>query len=113
MQAETSPVNAPLSCRATSWAPHWAPVSPSQVAAWLMAVCFQGLDDEETAKWLEARCFDPEAARELADLGAIANLVEYPAVPQGGGDGRQRLGSRLREDVGRQSDPPAEQRPAN
>ncbi len=27
-----------------------------------------GFDDEETAKWLEARCFDPEAARDLADL---------------------------------------------
>ena len=24
-----------------------------------------GFDDEQTAKWLEARCFDPEAAREL------------------------------------------------
>ena len=27
-----------------------------------------GFDDEQTAKWLEARCFDPEAARELHDL---------------------------------------------
>ena len=27
-----------------------------------------GFDDEETAKWLEARCFDPAAARELAEL---------------------------------------------
>lgn len=27
-----------------------------------------GFDDEETAKWLEARCFDPESAREMADL---------------------------------------------
>lgn len=27
-----------------------------------------GFDDEQTAQWLEARCFDPEAARELADL---------------------------------------------
>jgi len=27
-----------------------------------------GFDDEETAKWLEARCFDPASARELADL---------------------------------------------
>lgn len=26
-------------------------------------------DDEETAKWLDARCFDPESARALADLG--------------------------------------------
>jgi len=27
-----------------------------------------GFDDEQTAKWLEARCFDPDSARELADL---------------------------------------------
>ena len=27
-----------------------------------------GFDDEETAKWLDARCFDPEAAAALADL---------------------------------------------
>ena len=27
-----------------------------------------GFDDDETAKWLDARCFDPQAARELADL---------------------------------------------
>ncbi len=27
-----------------------------------------GFDDEQTAKWLEARCFDPDAARELDDL---------------------------------------------
>ncbi len=28
-----------------------------------------GFDDEMTARWLEARCFDPAAARALADLG--------------------------------------------
>jgi hypothetical protein len=28
-----------------------------------------GFDDEQTAKWLAARCFDPEVARELDDLG--------------------------------------------
>ena len=28
-----------------------------------------GFDDEQTAKWLEARCFDPLAARDLADVG--------------------------------------------
>jgi hypothetical protein len=27
-----------------------------------------GFDDEQTARWLEARCFDPDAARELDDL---------------------------------------------
>ncbi|MEJ7824085.1 MAG: hypothetical protein WKF48_01575 [Solirubrobacteraceae bacterium] len=26
-------------------------------------------DDEMTTRWLEARCFEPESARELADLG--------------------------------------------
>jgi hypothetical protein len=26
-------------------------------------------DDETTARWLQARCFDPVAARELTDLG--------------------------------------------
>ncbi|HWI08226.1 MAG TPA: hypothetical protein VNT54_12025 [Solirubrobacteraceae bacterium] len=29
----------------------------------------EGFDDEEAAQWLEARCFDPQAARDLADLG--------------------------------------------
>jgi hypothetical protein len=33
--------------------------------AWTAA----GFDDEEAVPWLEARCFDPEAARELAELG--------------------------------------------
>lgn len=27
-----------------------------------------GFDDEQTARWLEARCFDPAAASDLADL---------------------------------------------
>jgi hypothetical protein len=27
-----------------------------------------GFDNDETEKWLEARCFDPAAARELAEL---------------------------------------------
>jgi len=27
-----------------------------------------GFDDERTALWLEARCFDPQAAQELAEL---------------------------------------------
>lgn len=27
-----------------------------------------GFDDERTSMWLEARCFDPQAARALADL---------------------------------------------
>ena len=28
-----------------------------------------GFDDEMTARWLEARCFDPQSAAELAELG--------------------------------------------
>ena len=28
-----------------------------------------GFDDEMTARWLEARCFDPQSAVELAELG--------------------------------------------
>jgi len=32
--------------------------------AWTAA----GFDDEQTAMWLDARCFDPQAARDLADL---------------------------------------------
>jgi hypothetical protein len=28
-----------------------------------------GFDDATTAKWLEARCFEPDAARSLAGLG--------------------------------------------
>jgi len=39
---------------------------PAEVArAWTEAE----FDDEMTARWLDARCFDPTAARELADLG--------------------------------------------
>jgi len=38
---------------------------PAEAAqAWTDA----GFGDDETAKWLAARCFDPESARELADL---------------------------------------------
>jgi hypothetical protein len=32
--------------------------------AWTAA----GFDDEGTSTWLQARCFDPQAARDLADL---------------------------------------------
>jgi hypothetical protein len=32
--------------------------------AWTAA----GFDDEQTAKWLDARCFDPQAASDLAEL---------------------------------------------
>jgi 7-keto-8-aminopelargonate synthetase-like enzyme len=40
------------------------------------------------------------AARELASMGAIANLVEYPAVPQGGARFRvQVMSDHTKEDV--------------
>lgn len=39
---------------------------PAEVArAWTRCE----FDDETTERWLKARCFDPEAARDLADLG--------------------------------------------
>ena len=36
--------------------------------AWTAA----GFDDEQAALWLEARCFDPQTARDLADLAITA-----------------------------------------
>ena len=33
--------------------------------AWTAA----GFDDDMATRWLEARCFDPQAAREMAELG--------------------------------------------
>jgi hypothetical protein len=36
--------------------------------AWTKA----GFDDEATARWLDARCFDPAAARALAELDVTA-----------------------------------------
>lgn len=42
---------------------------PAVVAqAWTAA----GFDDEQAALWLEARCFDPQTARDLADLAITA-----------------------------------------
>ncbi len=40
---------------------------PAELAArrWTQA----GFDDTLTARWLQARCFDPQAARELSELG--------------------------------------------
>jgi hypothetical protein len=37
-------------------------------AAWTAA----GFDDEQASLWLEARCFDPRTARDLADLAITA-----------------------------------------
>ena len=41
---------------------------PDSIAqAWTDA----GFDDETTARWLKARCFDAQTARALADMGVI------------------------------------------
>ncbi len=44
-----------------------------------------GFDDETAAGWLEARCFDPQAARALADLGVLAHQATA-RTRDGGGD---------------------------
>lgn len=48
-----------------------------------------GFDDAMTARWLDARCFDPDAARALADLGV---KPEQAAVrTRDGGDYRETV----------------------
>jgi len=49
--------------------------------AWTVA----GFDDETTASWLEARCFDPQAARALADLD-VTPAQATVRTRDGGGD---------------------------
>jgi len=44
-----------------------------------------GFDDESTARWLEARCFDAEAARALAELGVTSG--QAATRTRDGGDG--------------------------
>lgn len=43
-------------------------------------------DDETTALWLDARCFDPESARELADLGVTPAQASKRTRDGAGGD---------------------------
>ncbi|MEJ7796923.1 MAG: hypothetical protein WKF42_00385 [Solirubrobacteraceae bacterium] len=43
-------------------------------------------DDEMTARWLEARCFDPQSARELADLGVTPEQASKRTRDGAGGD---------------------------
>lgn len=45
-----------------------------------------GFDDELAARWLSARCFDPQAARALAELGVSPE--QAAARTRDGGDGR-------------------------
>lgn len=55
--------------------------SPEAVAqAWTDA----GFDDVMTARWLEARCFDPDAARALTNLGVTPGQAS--ARTRDGGD---------------------------
>ncbi len=42
-------------------------------------------DDETTAKWLDARCFEPEAARALAELGVTPAQAAKRTRDGGGG----------------------------
>lgn len=54
---------------------------PAEVAqAWSAA----GFDDQLTARWLDARCFDAQAARALAGLGITP---EQAAIRTRDGDG--------------------------
>src|SRR5687768_17543932 len=56
--------------------------SPEEAAeAWSEA----GFDDEATARWLAARCFAPEAARALADMGVSGAQAGKRTRDGGGG----------------------------
>jgi hypothetical protein len=46
----------------------------------------EGFDDETTAQWLEARCFDPRSARALADLSVSPKQASKRTRDGGGGD---------------------------
>lgn len=45
-----------------------------------------GFDDRTTASWLEARCFDPQAARALAELGVTAHQAAVRTRDGGNGE---------------------------
>jgi hypothetical protein len=44
-----------------------------------------GFDDEPAARWLEARCFDAQAARALAELGVTPGQAAVRTRDGGGG----------------------------
>lgn len=44
-----------------------------------------GFDDETTARWLAARCFDPEAARALDEAGVTPEQASKRTRDGGGG----------------------------
>lgn len=55
----------------------------SEVAdAWTAAE----FDDEMTTRWLEARCFDPQSARELAELDVSPEQASKRTRDGAGGD---------------------------
>jgi len=56
---------------------------PPEVAA--QAWTDAGFDDETTAKWLEARCFDAQAAHALAELGVTPGQAAVRTRDGGGG----------------------------
>ncbi|MDQ6821695.1 MAG: hypothetical protein M3076_15400 [Actinomycetota bacterium] len=45
-----------------------------------------GFDDEMTARWLDARCFDARSARALAELGVTPEQAAVRTRDGGGGD---------------------------
>lgn len=57
-------------------------IGPCEAAA--KAWSDAGFDDELTARWLAARCFDPDAARALGELGVLPE--QATARTRDGGD---------------------------
>lgn len=45
-----------------------------------------GFDDQMTTRWLDARCFDAEAARALAELGVTPKQASVRTRDGGGGE---------------------------
>jgi hypothetical protein len=68
-------------------------IGPAEAAAeaWTRA----GFGDEQTAAWLEARCFDPEAARALAELAIAPG--QAAARTRDGGDYLDTIGYKVSE----------------
>jgi len=53
-----------------------------------------GFDDATTARWLDARCNDPQAARALADLSVTPNQASA-RTRDGGGDYRDTIAHKV------------------
>ncbi|MGI8802002.1 MAG: hypothetical protein ACR2KV_07490 [Solirubrobacteraceae bacterium] len=63
-------------------------------AAAALAWTNSGFDDEATIKWLDARCFDPGAARDLADLDILPGQAAK-RTRDGGGDYIDTIGYKV------------------